>query len=412
MPRRVVIIGGPRVGKTTLSGKLIEEFGISTLHTSQELEGLFPANQSNGENWSKSSEHASKWFDEPGDWICEGVQMARALRKWLKANPDKPLDVDLFLLRQPMVPQRDGQKSMMKGVETVFREIERDLIKRGARVHKLKDPNDAIDIYRSAVPVNSDAEAVPMALKRKLTKEEFDKLSDAQKELYTDPGNNGSYVLDAEPDEDTEPLKAALEREKQAALDAKKAAADAAKSLEKYKGMDAEEYKRLKAAAEEAARNGKKEEGDWEGWKKTFLDEKEVEIQALQAEIQKRNERIQTFLLDNRIAQAALEGGVRKKLVPHVVKNTKPFFRLDAQEEIEVLDERGNPISVTIDAFFKDKYVQDFPEYYEPTGNGGSGASSSSSNGSRGGARVISVTDQTALNSNLADIASGKAVVQ
>jgi hypothetical protein len=62
-------------------------------------------------------------------------------------------------------------------------------------------------------------------------------------------------------------------------------------------------------------------------------------------------------------------------------------------------------------AFFKDKYSTEFPEYYEPTGNGGSGASNNGS-GSRGGARVISPTDQAGMNGNLADIASGKVIVQ
>jgi hypothetical protein len=410
MARRVIVLGGPRTGKSTLGERLQSELSIPTLHTSLELEDLFPVDQP--ESWSRQSEHASKWFDDPGDWICEGVQMARALRKWLKANPDKPLDADVVLLRQPMVPQRDGQKAMMKGVETVFKEIQGELEKRGARIAKLKSPDDAIDMFRSAVPIDSDsdsdAEAVPVALKRKLTKEEFDKLSDAHKELYKDPGNNGNYVLDAEPDEETEPLKTALEREKAAAAAAKKTADDLAA---KYKDTDPEEYKRLKAAADEAAREGKKTEGDWEGWKKTFIDEEARKLAAKDEEITGLKTRVQTFLLDNKISQAALESGVRKKLLPHVVTNTKQHFRLDQSENIEVLDEHGNPINVSIEAFFKDKYSTEFPEYYEPTGNGGSGASNNGS-GSRGGARVISSTDQAGMNGNLADIASGKVIVQ
>ena len=337
------------------------------------------------------------------------MQASRALRKWLKANPDKPLDVDIFLLRQPFVPQRDGQKAMMKGVETVFREIEPALLKRGARIHKLKNPDDAINILRSAMPVNSDAEAMPVALKRKLTKEEFDKLSDAHKELYSDPGNNGNYVLDAEPDEDTAPLKTALEREKQAAAAAKKQADELAA---KYKDVDPEKYQQLLTEAEERARENKKKTGDWEGWKKTFEDEKAKSDAAFKAEIEKRDARIRTFLLDDKIKAAALEAGVRKKLLDHVVKVTKENFRLDQNEKVEVLDETGNPISVSIEAFFKDKYVADFPEYYEGTDmNGGSGATNKD-NGSRGGARVVSATDQAALNANIEKIAKGEITVQ
>lgn len=414
MPRRIIIVGGPRVGKTTLSKKLIDEWGISTLHTSQDLERLFPANQSNGENWSKSSEYASKWFDEEGDWICEGVQMARGLRKWLLANPGKQLDADIFLLRQPMVPQLDGQKAMMKGVETVFREIEHALIKRGARVHKLKDPKDAIEVLRSAVPINpNDAEAVPMALKRKLTKEEFDKLSDAHKELYSDPGNNGNYVLDAEPDEDTGPLKTALEREKATAAAAKKAADELAA---KYKDVDPEKYQQLIADAEERTRESKKKSGDWEGWKASFEEQKTKEINALKAESVEKDKRIRKFLLEDKVRIAALENGVRKESVARVVRDLlhpdSPRFRLDDKEQIEVLDDKGSPMDVKLDSFFKDIYLQEASEFYVGSdANGGSGASNND-NGSRGGARVVSATDQAALNANIEKIAKGEITVQ
>lgn len=400
MSRRIIILGGPRTGKTTLSESLQHELGIERLNRSVDLEHMA---------WSESSAHAAKWFDEPGDWICEGVQMARALRKWLKANPGKPLDADLFLLRQPMVPQRDGQKAMMKGVETVFREIEPELLRRGARVQKLKDPKDAIPIFRSAVPVNSDAEAVPMpkfTLKAKV--EKLDDVAELYRPAYVE--RDGAFFLDPEKleaiefDDKTE-LAAALENER-------KTSRERQERLESLKDIDPEKYRQLVAAEEDRARDSKKKSGDWEGWKQTFLDAETEKLAAKDEEIATLKGRINTLLLDDKIAQAALEAGVRKKLIPHVVKNTKDMFRLDKAENIEVLDDKGNPISVTVGAFFKDKYSQEFPEYYEPTGSGGSGASTNGNNGSRSGARVISSTDQAALNANLADIASGKAVVQ
>lgn len=400
MARQIIILGGPQVGKTTLAETLSRKFDISTVHRSSDLEGL---------EWSESSEAASKWFSEPGDWICEGVQMARALRRWLKANPTEPLDADILTLESPLVPLLPGQVSMQKGVETVFQEIEAELAERGGRIHKLKHPDRAKDIWKSAVPTNSDAKAVPMALKRKLSKEDFDQLEEAQKAFYKE--QDGSYLLDLEAaegdDEDSEKVKALKKQ-----LDDAYARRDAAvKETEKFKDVDPEKYRQLVAAEEERARDSKKKSGDWEGWKQTFLEEEARKLAAKDEEITSLRGRINTFLLDNKIAQAALEAGVRKKLIPHVVRNTKDLFRLDKSENIEVLDDRGNPISVTVEAFFKDKYVQEFPEYYEPTGSGGSGAPKDN-NGSRGSARVISVTDQAALNANLADIASGKAVVQ
>src|SRR6185369_15748021 len=137
MTRRLVIVGGPHVGKTTLSERLSVEYGITNNHHSDDVKHL---------GWSDSSEFASKWFDEPGDWIIEGVQMARALRKWLAANPGKPLDVDVVTLSNPFDTLLKGQESMAKGVFTVLKEIEPELIRRGARIHKLEHPEEAFDV--------------------------------------------------------------------------------------------------------------------------------------------------------------------------------------------------------------------------------------------------------------------------
>src|SRR5688572_32716971 len=106
MSHRIVIIGGPHVGKTTLSKRLKDELGIENTHHSDDIKHL---------DWNASSEVASHWFDEDGDFIIEGVQMDRALRKWLRANPDKSIDADILLLDKPYGSLLQGQQSMAKG---------------------------------------------------------------------------------------------------------------------------------------------------------------------------------------------------------------------------------------------------------------------------------------------------------
>lgn len=135
--RRIVIVGGPHVGKTTLANRLKSDYGFSKTFHSDDVKHL---------GWSESSEHASKWFDESGEWVIEGVQMARALRKWLKANPDTSLDADVVVLSQSFDELLPGQVSMAKGVQTVMREIEPELKRRGARVHRLSSPDDVIEL--------------------------------------------------------------------------------------------------------------------------------------------------------------------------------------------------------------------------------------------------------------------------
>ncbi len=118
-----MIAGGPRAGKTTLAealgadGRLVR--GSDAL---AELE------------WSESSLAASKWFDEPGPWLFEGVVMPRALRKWLGRNPSGcPADLIVWI-NEPVVARSRGQHVMALGCQTVWNEIRDELLKRGQRL--------------------------------------------------------------------------------------------------------------------------------------------------------------------------------------------------------------------------------------------------------------------------------------
>ena len=118
---QIVIVGGPRTGKTTMSEQ-IPGYRRSTDETM-------------GMEWSKGSDEVSRWFDVAGQWVIEGVATARALRKWLAKNKSnvKPCD-RVIVLEHAHVGLKPGQDSMGKGVMTVWREIEPELRRRGVEI--------------------------------------------------------------------------------------------------------------------------------------------------------------------------------------------------------------------------------------------------------------------------------------
>lgn len=145
--RQIVIIGGPHTGKTTLAARLRDELKIAkVMHSTDDLRGY---------SWSEQSAAASQWFNEPGDWIVEGVSTARALRKWLAANPGQPLRAEVLVLNEAFTPLLRGQKTMTAGVHTVLRQIEPELERRGARVVKIQNANDALQLF--SLPEQSEA---------------------------------------------------------------------------------------------------------------------------------------------------------------------------------------------------------------------------------------------------------------
>lgn len=112
----IVIVGGPKTGKTTLADSL----GKTVRHT-DELIGQLP--------WSEASEQVSHWFDEPGEWVVEGVATARAIRKWLVRELG-PFPAGIVFIAEAKVPLIPGQEAMLKGVHTVWEEIVPELERR------------------------------------------------------------------------------------------------------------------------------------------------------------------------------------------------------------------------------------------------------------------------------------------
>jgi hypothetical protein len=130
-PARVLFVGGPRTGKTTLALELSQRHS-RTVRCTDALLGTF--------DWSGCSAEAATWITADGEWIIEGAATARALRKWLDQNPGVALDATIVLTGQPFVELTKGQAAMNKGVSTVWNGIVIEVLKRGARVINAASP--------------------------------------------------------------------------------------------------------------------------------------------------------------------------------------------------------------------------------------------------------------------------------
>jgi hypothetical protein len=77
-------------------------------------------------SWSDTPNYVvMEWFSKPGPWCCEGVVMARALRKLKQRGwSDMLKGVEVIYLDFPFVPLTPGQAVMSKGIATVWFEVE------------------------------------------------------------------------------------------------------------------------------------------------------------------------------------------------------------------------------------------------------------------------------------------------
>jgi hypothetical protein len=129
---RIIIVGGPRCGKSTLAREYRAR-GIPTFcgdpaskvkdHEDDVTylpEGLDFAGDSGGAAYI--SDH---WFNAEGPWLCEGHVMARALRRWVEKGRAVPRDWKIIVLASvhPEANATPRQVSMGAGVMTVWEEI-------------------------------------------------------------------------------------------------------------------------------------------------------------------------------------------------------------------------------------------------------------------------------------------------
>jgi hypothetical protein len=205
-----------------------------------------------------------------------------------------------------------------------------------------------------------------------------------------------------------------LKANREEALREAKAAKAALKS---YEGVDAEEFKRLKAASLEAEQKKAAAEGDFNVLKKQLLDQHATEKQGLEAKMAKYAGEV-----EKRAVQAALieaitaEKGNAKMLLPYA----KQFVRVretDDGFDAYVADEKGNQMigdaqgaPMSIKQFVQTTLKTEFPGAFEGTGSSGGGATKSIAGGG-GQKKTISLSNPSDLVTHAAAIASGEMTV-
>lgn len=167
-----------------------------------------------------------------------------------------------------------------------------------------------------------------MALKRRIKKDAFDKLSDELKAEYKE--KDGEYILEVEGDEDTGALKRAKDRETQLRKDAElraTAAEERVTELEKDDGKS-KDIRTLEAS--------------WQSKNKQLEDEKNDVIKQ-------KDTFIEQMLVDSKAMELASEISTSPKLIyPHI--RARLAADLEGEKpETRVLDADGKVSALTLD---------------------------------------------------------------
>lgn len=136
---RIVIVSGPRAGKSWLAREIHRETGAPVFcgdprSMVKDVEpGVTYLPEGLGMGSDSSQWIVDNWLTMPGPWILEGHVMARVLRKWMSVvdestvDPSAPFPCDkviVFKNQRHDCDLKRGQVAMHKSVMTVWSEID------------------------------------------------------------------------------------------------------------------------------------------------------------------------------------------------------------------------------------------------------------------------------------------------
>lgn len=123
---KILITGGPRVGKSYLAKELSIKYGIR--HYCTDPQNMCDPHV-NGvpdfiTDWSEQSKYVvQNWIGKKD--LIEGVAVPRSLRKWRKANPTAPLPCDRLIILEG---NRDILNTKQEGMKKSTLKIMKDVI--------------------------------------------------------------------------------------------------------------------------------------------------------------------------------------------------------------------------------------------------------------------------------------------
>jgi hypothetical protein len=207
-------------------------------------------------------------------------------------------------------------------------------------------------------------------LKTKVAK--LDEVPEAFRSAYTE--RDGAFHLDEFEYDDAAELKTTLERVKE---ERKQAKAD----LARYEGIDPVKAREAQKRLDELDEKQLIDKGEYD----RLNEKRQKEYDAKEAEWKKqlaeRDARLDEHELLSPIRDAALKSGLNPKHIKNVVKITRERFKLNDKRKPVVLDDEGDETAHSLEQFWGESFKTDFPEFYLPTGAGGSGASTGTTGG-------------------------------
>lgn len=212
---------------------------------------------------------------------------------------------------------------------------------------------------------------VPMALKRKISKESYGELSEVLQGEYVEKDDD--YILNIEGEEDTGKLKRAKDREVERRKEAEKAKREAEERLAEVEGDDA------------------RKRGDIETLEKSWKSKADKIENEYKDKLTKRDEFVKKTLIDNVALDMANGFKNPALMMPHIEKRLGVDLEGDDFKSV-VLDAKGNRSALTIDELKKEFVANpNFADMIVVSKASGSGASTK--NNPIGGGAPVSEKD-------------------